>query len=197
LVAGHSFGGYVALEIARQLRASNQDIALVGLLDTYPPGRRRQAPWPKRLSIHWNNLHNRDWQGRSEYFRQRFISFLPRLLRYGWLARWRGLSQLGRENRLLVSRVARYTYLPAPYTGKVILIKATERDWYVNWDPMETWPRFAPNLEIFEVQGEHAHIMFEPYVQQVARHLEQAIDRALPHQVHQDSRSAEKPPHAP
>jgi thioesterase domain-containing protein len=178
-IAGHSFGGYVALEMARQLRASGQIVALVGLLDTYPPGPRQQARWTDRLSLHWDNLRGRDWQGRIGYLRERVLDFLPRLLKYRRLAKWLGLNRRGREYRIFVSRSARYTYLPAPYPGRAILVKAMERDWYVHWDPMETWPRFVPDLQVFEVEGTHRQIMFEPYIQQVARHLNLAIRQVL------------------
>jgi len=178
LVAGHSFGGYVALEMARQLLESGEDVSLVGLLDTYPPGRRREASWRDRLSIHLSNLRGRSFRAKLGYFRERFLYQLPRLARSRRLGKWLGLPQIGRESRFLISRMARYSYSPAPYPGRAVVIRASRRKWYVKWDPMDGWPSFVADLEIREVDGEHATIMFEPVVTHVARILDEAICRS-------------------
>ncbi len=52
LLAGHSFGGYVAIEMARLLRKRNEQVALLAMLDTYPPGERKQALFRDRIMIH-------------------------------------------------------------------------------------------------------------------------------------------------
>jgi thioesterase domain-containing protein/acyl carrier protein len=44
LLVGHSFGGLVALEIARQLTEAGESVELVGLLDTYFPSSSGQLP---------------------------------------------------------------------------------------------------------------------------------------------------------
>jgi thioesterase domain-containing protein len=60
-VAGHSFGGLVTYEIARQLSAQNEEMGLVGLIDTFqrsltgsdipmpPPARSDKLPFSARL----------------------------------------------------------------------------------------------------------------------------------------------------
>ena len=45
-LAGHSFGGYIAMEVARHLLDQGLQVAFLGLCDTYPPGPRRQASLP-------------------------------------------------------------------------------------------------------------------------------------------------------
>src|SRR5204863_2140607 len=45
-LGGHSFGGLVAYEMARQLRAAGQAVEQVILLDTYLPERDQEAPDP-------------------------------------------------------------------------------------------------------------------------------------------------------
>jgi amino acid adenylation domain-containing protein len=178
LVAGHSFGGYVALEMGRQLLESGEEVGLVALLDTYPPGQRREASWRDRLSIHLDNLRGRTFRAKLDYFRERFLSRLPLLARNPRLASWLGLAQLGPGNRFLISRMARYRYSPAPYPGRSVLIRALRRHWYIKWDPMDAWPSFVGDLEVRDVDGEHATIMFEPSVAQLAAILDEAIHRA-------------------
>jgi pimeloyl-ACP methyl ester carboxylesterase len=56
LLAGYSFGGYVALEMAHRLRDQGQPVDLLVLLDTYPPGPRRAATPGQRWHLHADNL---------------------------------------------------------------------------------------------------------------------------------------------
>jgi len=44
LLVGHSFGGLVALEVARRLRAAGEEVAMLTLLDTYLPARPAAGP---------------------------------------------------------------------------------------------------------------------------------------------------------
>uniref|UniRef100_UPI0034DF1A72 thioesterase domain-containing protein n=1 Tax=Modestobacter roseus TaxID=1181884 RepID=UPI0034DF1A72 len=43
-LAGHSLGGIVALEMAHQLRAAGEEVALLAVLDSFPPGRKTSPP---------------------------------------------------------------------------------------------------------------------------------------------------------
>jgi thioesterase domain-containing protein len=55
-LVGVSFGGLVAFEIAQQLVAQGQQVALLALLDTYAPGVVKQLLAGERISAHWNNF---------------------------------------------------------------------------------------------------------------------------------------------
>ena len=48
LVAGYSAGGVVAFEVAQQLAAAGQQVALLALLDTYAPQATTAQPWRQR-----------------------------------------------------------------------------------------------------------------------------------------------------
>ena len=46
----------------------------------------------------------------------------------------------------------------------------------MRWDPMENWHKYIQGkLEIREIPGEHGSLMFEPYVQDLARHLNDCL----------------------
>jgi aspartate racemase len=55
-LVGVSFEGLVAFEIAQQLVAQGQQVALLALLDTYAPGAIKQLLARERISAHWNNF---------------------------------------------------------------------------------------------------------------------------------------------
>ena len=171
-LAGYSFGGYVALEMARGILAQGDRVALLVLFDTYPPGPRKNASPGERILIHARNLRRiglREW---PSYAAAGFRSILLRSTRLKPVrAALRTAGYVPRQP-MVASKIARFGYLPPPYAGELTLIKARQREWYVRWDPMENWPQFVSGgLRTLEVEGGHGDILHEPHVRQVAEHL--------------------------
>lgn len=175
---GYSFGGYVALEMARSILAQGEQVALLVLFDTYPPGPRKNASPGERILIHARNLRRiglREW---PSYVATGIKSILLRSTRLKPVrAALRAVGYVPRES-MVASRIARFGYLPSPYTGELTLIQARQREWYVRWDPMENWPQFVKGgLRILEVDGGHGDILHEPHVRQVAEHLKTLLSQ--------------------
>lgn len=55
-LAGYSFGGIVAFEMAQQLHRQGQTVGFLGLIDTCRPGYVRRSPFPVRMLLHLNNV---------------------------------------------------------------------------------------------------------------------------------------------
>ncbi|MFN8060156.1 MAG: SDR family NAD(P)-dependent oxidoreductase [Vicinamibacterales bacterium] len=81
-LAGSSFGGLVAYEMARQLEAQGERVALLGLFDSYgknyPKPVQRLTMWRRkvnnlrvRVDLHWGNLKNMQARERWEYAREK------------------------------------------------------------------------------------------------------------------------------
>jgi len=180
LLAGHSFGGYVAIEIARLLKKRNEPVALLAMLDTYPPGERKQAPFRDRIMIHLENLHPLSGRQKLAYARERLDNLILRLSRNPLLAGYFHKAGPLTERAVSYSRVARFSYTPAPYPGTLTLFKASERPWYMTWDPMEAWPKYiAGDIQILPVPGRHDSILFEPYVKDLAAALDRRIEQVI------------------
>jgi len=172
-LAGHSFGGYVALEIAHQLKKQGREVAFLGVWDTYPPGPRRKANLIDRFMIHLKNLRGLNSRQVLDYFRDRWVSLL---LRVSHLAPVRSylkwVKYSPRKKSMLGSTISRYSYNPEPYRGNLFLFTARHRPWYMRWDPMENWRKYVQGeLHILEVDREHDDLVFEPQVQELARHF--------------------------
>lgn len=56
LLAGYSFGGLVAYEMARQLKQQGGDVPYLALFDTHVPGAIQPRPMPQRFWLHLKNL---------------------------------------------------------------------------------------------------------------------------------------------
>jgi thioesterase domain-containing protein len=61
LIGGHCFGGKVAFEMAFQLRAQGEQVAMLAVIDAFAPGYPPLLPWiergiKQRFAFHWSNL---------------------------------------------------------------------------------------------------------------------------------------------
>ncbi|MBI3162533.1 MAG: AMP-binding protein, partial [Chloroflexi bacterium] len=72
-LGGHSFGGLVAFEIARQVRASGERVGMLAILDTPPPVRvNRKGKLSDRMQVHKANINGLSPKEVAQYLVQRF-----------------------------------------------------------------------------------------------------------------------------
>jgi thioesterase domain-containing protein/acyl carrier protein len=189
LVVGHSFGGLVALEVARRLTDAGQEVALVGLLDTFLlTGLTAQdasaaaqvaqgAMVPQRLDTPPGRLSG-GIQVLDGLLRRVLPDGVPQLPEWGRHARskvagvvtFAGQRQFDAHFDHTV-KVAR-RHQPKPYDGAVLLITAEN-----NPQGAETWaPVLTGPLEVRDMPCEHSSMIREPHAAQVAAHLAEQID---------------------
>jgi amino acid adenylation domain-containing protein len=177
-LAGHSFGGFIALEIGRLLIGLGEDVPLLALLDTLPPGPKQKASMARRFLIHWENLRTREnlWAV-FDYFSDRLKRIISRLMK-SRSARWLiERFNITIQNEETAARLAATWYHPSPYPGDVVLFKVRQRPLYITWDPMSAWPEFIKgDLQIREVPGNHINALKEPHVRDLVRQLKECLD---------------------
>ncbi|WP_353473838.1 beta-ketoacyl synthase N-terminal-like domain-containing protein [Salipiger sp. H15] len=185
MVGGFSGGGITAFEIARQLEAMGEEVALCVLLDTPLPVRRPLARGD-RLRIQWQEarakgpLYPLVWARnrlRWEIARRRAATgtgaeaghafhnaeieaaFLQAVAGYR-MRRWDGPLVLYRPPLVGKWRVG---------AGRMV---NSERA-YVLHD--NDWGQYAPQVEVHEVPGDHDSMVLEPNVRVLAAQLRRAI----------------------
>jgi thioesterase domain-containing protein len=174
VLVGHSYGGAVALEVARQLRLAGYDVALLALVDVLPPvppadagaGRSRSpvTRMPAEAARVWAALPGQGAIGR--------LVALPRMVTAGPV-RYRGIKHYGGfYNRGLVMQ---QLYRPKPYPGDAVVYagehNTAETD-YHRWQSVLPGP-----WELSVVPGDHHTVLREPYVQTLAADLRERIGR--------------------
>jgi len=167
-VAGHSFGGLLAFEIARLLSEQGEEIEWLGMIDAelsvaaHSPARR----WGHRFALpyHFARAALRNPGAAVKTLRE----FVPKLLR-------RGFSRFQRDAALAESeatwmegasaahqRLASHflqlaaAYRPRPYSGSMTYFLPTIRRFHLFADPLPVWRRVtAGTIAIERVPGPH------------------------------------------
>ncbi|WP_181243306.1 alpha/beta fold hydrolase [Glaciihabitans tibetensis] len=168
LLAGHSFGGLVALEVAHLLAEAGEEVELVALIDTYLPGTEEAAADDTPAS---------DAHGVPTAPHRSTERLLFGLKDFGRHARsyLLGLTTFRGELQFqaffdFTLRVAR-KYRVRPYAGRVLLVHAED-----NPDGPDQWSAsLASAVEFERVAALHEPILREPYATELARHLRKSI----------------------
>ncbi|SAK51521.1 acetoacetyl-CoA synthetase [Caballeronia fortuita] len=184
-LAGFSFGGLVALEIAQQLFGAGEQTEFVCLLDTYV--QERWLPWFALLEF------RRDYASRL----CRTLAGMSRRER----ARFAGAKLAAAANKVAMRlgrvpcaqsaptaadpmppvlrrmrdtfRTAMNNYRPKPYAGgPIVYVRAASRE-EDRGDPLPLWRKIARGgLTVAEVPGNHAGVIEEPGVYAAAAALD-------------------------
>ena len=162
-LAGVSFGGVLAFEMAQQLTRAGHQVAFVGLFDTMLPGS-VQRQWLPRIV--------------------RGLSKLPQkalgALRTAGQPRQSTDAESPEEadRRVASARESIYwrairNYRPQPYSGLVVLARAKdlELQWGESTHPTYHWGTLIPRLEVIEVPGDHLGLLDPPHVGELASGL--------------------------
>ncbi|MEJ2122274.1 MAG: AMP-binding protein [Alphaproteobacteria bacterium] len=185
-LCGVCFGGVVAFEVAQQLRASGQEVALLALIDTaYPVGRIGVRLRHKRLRLghHWRQLINSSETNAITYVGQRLWNVARRL---GFAVR-RCLTPNDKWDQYQTDFLpwideahanirAEAQYNPASYNGPVTLINIGSPTNQFGWR------RVALNhLDTIEIAEKYqasrrAHPTEEPYVHDLVSTLRRLLD---------------------
>lgn len=176
-LAGYSFGGIVAWEMAQQLVAAGERVALLALFDTVGPSRRLSRPL---------RLLNQ-----ARYFvalpRAEALERLRRTVNVvtkraaAWLARRASLPAVPSAFKriLLANRRAFAAYRPRPYPGAAVLIRPEWGFRIATREPDFGWAALAGGgLEVRDVPGDHDTFMWTPHSATLAAELRRCIANA-------------------
>jgi amino acid adenylation domain-containing protein len=200
LLAGWSLGGWIAFEVAHQLRAAGQEVALVALLDTGmrlpdqplgDPGEVDAAMLAELFNLDPEPPGGGAWSVETLVEEARRSGMVEEAFSVAQADR---LLQVFRSNM-----IAQDTYAIRPYRGRLTLLRCTPPEGEPA-DPTRGWGALAEEgVDVRRVPGTHATLVFEPHAGPVAGILRAAIDDALAASVRRSGasgRSAPPPPAA-
>ena len=171
-LAGYSFGGLVALEMARSLGV--KDIALLLMIDSYALPR----TWPLKSRVTrsarvWLNrvrlLATRSPRETAKSLIDRFARLAHRNSAPGtatqpnparqWLGEPDANLPLALRQVQDAGGIALLSYVPKPYDGKITFIKAETAQVVFPTDPANVWSRVGRAFELHTAPGDHASMI--------------------------------------
>jgi amino acid adenylation domain-containing protein len=177
-LAGHSFGGMLAFEIAQQLARSGQAVAFLGLFDTFAPGSYPHAEIPERVNIHRQNMSHLSWGERLKYGRGRVKALAGRILSSSSLLYFAERLKILPKDISWINQTAYSRYNPVRFPGKVTLFRVNDRPSYVRSDLTAGWKDYVAELETLDVPGTHGNMLDEPQIGQLAFEMKKCIEAA-------------------
>ena len=173
ILAGYSFGGHMALETARLLAAAGEAEPLVILIDTYPAPPYRTMSLIKRMQFYFAGLRKLSsfkklagyftWKKFSRNYSSSLHAIQKRLGR-------RGVSPYSAAYKSF------NRYQPVPYPGRVVLFKASQREWDEEYFIMDAWEKIITGrVDVRTVPGKHLDLMNNPTAIDLAKQMKEVM----------------------
>jgi amino acid adenylation domain-containing protein len=185
-LAGYSFGGIIAFEMARQLLAAGREVKFVGLFDTYAEQSDYYDPWLLKHLRHslyvLKNVAYKCWllsKHPKEVLRLRLQSMrraTVEKLKYSKDEQYELIN--GHSYRLgQVQEIAQRNYRLAPQPVRVQLFRCVERLYYTSDATYMGWREFAlGGVQTYDMPGNHFNLFAPPHDVACARIVQAALD---------------------
>lgn len=173
MLAGYSFGGFVAFEMARQLAASGESVRFLGIIDASKPAE----------PVLVRGLRSARKQTLTSLLEKSAHASLHYVRSIGETVNaWRNIARLARGLPLAASSVhghyrfiygrAVKRYRTQPYSGKVTVFAGSNREKMHD----ARWRSVAADVEVREIGGSHTDIVTSSFNGILARNIDETLD---------------------
>jgi|GEM_PF-1643629 thioesterase domain-containing protein/acyl carrier protein len=187
--------GLLSLEVAQQLTAQGKRVARLVMLETANPVRlyaysswrrviaRRQLKW-HLFRFECLYVRHLGWNRAMDYLGARIAKKLQRMPFAGAAGRKAGSARAVPGEALRIDPLevlyrAAAEYVPRPYDGPVLLVRATQRTIGFAASEELGWDRqWMPQMEVRRVPGNHYTIYMPPNVDSLAKEIDAYVGRA-------------------
>jgi amino acid adenylation domain-containing protein len=188
-LAGFSFGGIIAYEMAKQLMALNKDVRMLAMFDTYAYRTPYYDPWLAKNVKRglyfgrkvWHSLTFKD--GFTKTIAKRAQAFERGAIRLLWKLKFGNEQKqtgfFGYANKIdEMNNIAQKHYKIQPSDIAIELFRAETRSFYLDDYIYMGWKPYALNgVNIHNVPGEHNTIFKEPNDKVFAQILQDCLDK--------------------
>ncbi len=183
-LCGASFGGAVALEVARRLKASGESVELLAMFDTFGPNYPRRRGIVTRIGELLGQLRRRTWRDRFAFIRARAAVQSSDSLTKG-LRDLAGTPMMRAVHNVIAANTrAMEQHRPEPYDGDIVLFRATQRPPEFGGgfeEPTNGWSTVAGGrVEVIPVDADHRFILDPPGVDELAEKFARRVGGPAP-----------------
>jgi thioesterase domain-containing protein len=187
-LCGHSFGGLVAYEMARQLIDQGKRVALLVVIDY--PGPDAKITWIDKLRWYGHSLSQLNTRQKVHYivdrinWKIRSSPRIPKVLRTAAAKRagQKKGSKAVAEYRLKTlneTMTAMALYRAGQYPGRLTLFRARSGSPAINTDPLGGWGLAAlGGVEVHDFGYDHMELFNEPHCRTLCTTFQDCLDRA-------------------
>ena len=160
-LCGESFGGVVALEVARLLIAEGDSVSFIGMLDSSGPKFLDGLGGLARAWIH------------ARLFFKQGLPYLQRLKKSKMQAKSKpiGGDEVVVDYRAQARKFASKNYDPEQFPQPVVLFRARDRSEFEPKVEHLGWAKVLPRLKVYTVQGDHLGMLKDGNVFDLARKM--------------------------
>ena len=193
-LGGYCMGGTVALEVAQQIQAQGEQVALLALFDTMnwskvpmPSAWKKSYHAAQRLVFHAANFSRLDSKGKVQFFGEKVKILRSRIPLWKGilLAKVRGNAVTAESESILLAKIwqtndrASMNYVPRAYAGSITDFRPIKQYRLFN-RPDAKWDQLAQGGQKIVILPTYpAGMLVEPFVNHLAAALEKAIDNAI------------------
>jgi len=188
-LAGYSFGGLIAFEMAQQLRAMGKEVSMLGMLDTVVRGHladsgsestNQKGFFRSGKKLAWNlGLLARDpvdsFKYKTAVLRRRLKRWTYKNGPGGKIEKTTNEERSARVDQM--NHQAYNKYRMRPYDGSIHLFRAKEQRFYLDDFEFLGWKPFAKKgIVIHECPGDHQTILYPENGEAFARILQDCLN---------------------
>jgi aspartate racemase len=179
-LAGHSMGGLIAFEMARQLHSVGERVAFLGLLDS-DAEMRKPRTWYQRLRFRLDAVRVLPRTERGPYLRRRLANWCARVVE---TVRRRHRQQasiplVATDSVRAAMNRALLAYRPGKYPGAATVFRARLRS-LMTFGRTLNWGRLAQGgVQVIDVPGDHLSMLQEGAVAELAAKMNACLRKAF------------------
>jgi amino acid adenylation domain-containing protein len=161
LIGGHSAGAHIAFEMAQQLRAAGEHVALLAILEADARTPSRLQSFADAIRFQFEAIRSLPGRQRGLYLWRRFVSWTDQRGKIApvYLARSPSTEAVKNAVWTAIERAVR-NYRPRPYPGSVTLFRATDRRVTRTYTRTLGWGRLARGgIRVIDVAGTHSTVL--------------------------------------
>lgn len=193
-LGGYCMGGTVAYEVAQQLHASGETVALLALLDTMNWHKVPLTPWSKtsytgqQVFFHAISLIKLSGRDKVKFFNEKLNVLRNRIPVWRGMLESifaRGTASGSKSNSMILGQIwqtndrAGWSYIPKPYPGEVLDFRPAKQ-YRVFSKPDLKWDQLAQEGQRVMILPVYpAGMLVEPFVKDLAMALKHTIDDAI------------------
>ena len=175
-LGGLCVNAVIAYEMACQLEAQGESVALLAMLDAHNQAFYKNplsdGRYTGRIKYHLANLRQMEMRETPAYFFDRLDEARRKIERMSWQfssSRKNGDESMRNTDSIVHPAFSRFE--PRPYGGEIVLLQSSDWPQGPYFDFQLGWQELVGSIEFHQIPGDHALMFIEPNVDLLAARL--------------------------